>query len=454
MTYSHTPRKRLTKTDVMALRDRAKQTLDSLVTEEGIYASTDNGWKGAYHSWFGRDSAITTDLICASIEYGGDKKLADTARRGLASLMRWQGKKDDETTGEERGKFPHEIRSIFNNVDEVQHATGTNQQPWYVDPADGHLKNWDSVDSTALWVLVTIRAHTSLGLVFSSDILLSMRNALEWIIRNIEVYDGFVGFTGADLHPHRQYSGLHNQGWKDSYQIYQNGDGSLAEHPIKDVLVNGEAWAALSEASDVFVEDHDFSLQLRYTADQLKLKFNDVIDGFLLPDKTYYAQALDGRGRQLPQISADVGMCLWASHDAECVIDPLYVDLVARTVTDFDMFNPRVGIRDYAFGTVFQQGTLYHGSSDTYWPFVSALVARGLEKFAYHEEALEIVLASLSAVNQLGSNIEMFVETPNRQLVIWHHPKVGQESASEQAWTAAAVYFGALFLLKSGQYLT
>lgn len=448
MTYYHSPKPRLTKADITDLRDRAKRTLDNLVTPDGIYASIDNGWSGPYHSFFGRDSAITTDFLCAATQYGGDVALARTAEQGLTKLISWQGKVNNAATGEEAGKFPHEIRDTFDSVDEVQHASGTNQLPWYVDPEDGLLKNWDSADSTALWILAMIRAHKTLRHELSPPVLQSMRDGLEWIMRNITSYGGLAGFTGADLQSDRQYSGLHNQGWKDSFQIYQNNDGTLATHPIKDVLVNAEAWAALYEASELFTDDPLFTSRLLETAHKLKARFNDASSGFLFADTSYYAQAIDGEGKQLPQRSLDVGMSLWVGHNDASVIDEAYIDTVARFITSAEMFNPRAGIRDYALGTVFAQGTLYHGSPHTYWPFASVLVARGLEKFQYHTESLEVIEATLSAVHQLGSNIEMFVETLNRQLVSWHHPKVGQQSSTEQAWTAAAVYYGALLLLK------
>jgi glycogen debranching enzyme len=443
------PKQTLTKDELIALRDRAWETLNTLITPQGIYASFDYGWDGPYHSWFGRDSAITTDFICAAIAYGGDSELAIRAQQALTTFMAWQGKTDDAATGEEKGKFPHEIRATFDNIDRVQHAPNTNRLPWYVDPADHLLKNWDSVDSTALWVVTMIRAHKVLKQSsYSEAVRASMRHGLEWIMKNIETYDGLVGFIGADQQPNRTYSGLHNQGWKDSFQIYQNDDGTLATHPIKDVLVNAEAWTALYEASEVFSDDAEFSSRLSKTAGMLRERFNDVQKGFLLPDKTYFAQAIDGNGKQLPQTSIDVGMCLWMGHEGMNVIDPQYIDEVTSKVKDATMFNPRAGIRDYGLGTVFKQGTLYHGSSHTYWPFASILVARGLDKFDYHEEAAEVITATLSAVERLGSNIEMFVETLNLKLVSWHHPKVGQRSSAEQAWTAAAVYFGALYLLK------
>ena len=440
----------LSTTDLIKLRDSAKRVLDKLVTPEGIYASTNDGWMGPYHAWFGRDSTITTDFLCAAVEFGGDINLADTARKALLELARWQGKKDDETTGEEYGKLPHEIRKHFTEVQEVQHAQNTNQKPWFIDPADGILKNWDSVDATALWLIATIRAHRKLGMSYTDETRRQMKHAFEWLLHNMDRYGGFVGFLGADLQDGRRYSGLHNQGWKDTYQIYQDENG-LAEHPIKDVLVNGEAWAALSLGRDEFiVDDPEFARKLDWAARTLKKKFNNKEDGFLLDGEMYFAQAVDGRGKQLPQLSADVAMCLWAYYKDDCVIDIPYVDWVVEKVTRPTMFNPIAGVRNYAEGTEFRQGTRYHGSPYTYWPFVSGLITRGLLHFGYESQAAEVINAYLSAVKHFDSNIEMFIETSDHRLEPWHHPELEQQSAIQQAWTAAAVYYGSLYLINKG----
>jgi glycogen debranching enzyme len=111
------------------------------------------------------------------------------------------------------------------------------------------------------------------------------------------------------------------------------------------------------------------------------------------------------------------------------------------------MYNPAAGIRNYAIGTVFNGGTNYHGSSHTYWPFASTMVARGLESMGYHNEAIRVSTAVLRAISFLGSNIEMFIEEPDGSLSPWHHPLLNQQSATEQAWTAAAVYYNCTFLL-------
>src|SRR5690606_17314932 len=131
----------------------------------------------------------------------------------------------------------------FNSVDAVQHAARTNELPWYVDPESDILKNWDTADGTPLWALTLLRSSFALEETLGDDMRDHLRFALDWVIHNIEQYDGLVGFTSASQQPGREYSGLHNQGWKDTESVYQTTDGDDAPHPIKDVLVNAEAWA-------------------------------------------------------------------------------------------------------------------------------------------------------------------------------------------------------------------
>lgn len=440
---------RISKTKLRKLNNNAFETLNHLVSEQGIYASSNAGWSGPFYAWFGRDSAIVTDFLCEATKYGGDKTLAIRALNALLNLAKWQGAKNDPATGEERGKIPHEIRTTFDETRTIKYAKGTNEQPWFIDPTDGILKNWDSADSTALWVMVIIRAHRILGLQYSELTIKRLRRALKWILRNLEQFDGLVGFMGADLQPGRVFSGLHNQGWKDSQHIYQNEAGELSPHPIKDVLVNAEAWAALSLGSREF-QKYDVVLadQLKTIAVQLKERFNNEKTGFLLPNKKYFAQAIDGQDQQLCQTAVDPAMCLWAYDGTQCAIAKEYITPIVKKITSRCMFNPLAGIRNYALTTSFRRGTRYHGGANIYWPFASGLVARGLDHYGYNKEARRVIKAYLNAVDTLGSNIEMFIGFKNHRLTFWKHPEVGQQSAVEQAWTAAAVYCGSLFISK------
>ena len=441
--------------DLEQLQESAHRLLDELVTPDGIYASAAIGWEGPYHAWFGRDGAITADFLVAATEYGGDRALARTAIQALVKFSDYQGKAPVAATGEETGKLPHEVRAEFNDVDGVQHAARTNELPWYIDPEDDTLKNWDTADGTALWGLALLRAEAQeIGgyLKENTEIAERLRAALDWIMRTIGQYDGLVGFVGAGEQPGREYSGLHNQGWKDTEAIYQTPAGDNAPHPIKDVLVNAEAWAVLREGADFFAAtDDSYSQRLREAADKLKRRFNDPDDGFLLDtENVVLAQAIDGSDTRLEQSSVDQGAVLWAhTGNKETIVDERVKQrLVSLSMSD-KMFNDEAGVRNYAKGTKFNHGTRYHGSSTTYWPFMSGMIARGMEQTGFDSEAERVMKAYLNAVRTLGTNIEMFIQNENDEFEPWSHPdpEIGQMSSREQAWTAAAVYYATSYLL-------
>ncbi|MEP6710693.1 MAG: hypothetical protein ABJA64_03155 [Candidatus Saccharibacteria bacterium] len=441
--------------ELSRLRDSSRELLKELVTPEGIYASAQIGWEGPYHAWFGRDGAITADFILASIEYGGDQELATVAVNALKNYSKWQGKENNKSIGEEVGKIPHEIRTEFNAVDTVQHAAGTNAWQWYVDQQDNTLKNWDTADGTSLWTLALLRSRSRLNLELDDETIGHVRSALEWIVGNVHSYGGLVGFTGAEMQEGREYSGLHNQGWKDSESVYQTSEGENAPHPIKDVLVNAEAWAALSDGAEYFKEsDTAFSHTLQMAADTIKEKFNSQNEGFVVDGLDGLAQAIDGTGSQLKQSSVDQGAVLWARTErGEVCVDDEMINTLVKKVMSPEMFNPDAGVRDYARGTVFTHGTNYHGSPNTYWPFMSGMIARGMQQGGYEEEARQVMRAFLNAVQTLGTNIEMFIQDDNDSFEPWSHPdpEIGQKSSREQAWTAAAVYYATSYLLHKSE---
>lgn len=435
---------------VDSLHDNARDLLDELVTEEVIYASSNLGWEGLYHALFGRDSAITASFIFDSLQYGGDRVLAKKAMSALRNMSRYQGREDNAATGEQRGKIAHEVRAVTERS--IHHGPGTNKEAWYIDPEDNLLKNWDSVDATPLWILAMIRGAKGLDEELNDDDIENIRLGIEWIITNIKEYHGLVGFTGADKQVGRTKSGLHNQSWKDSGDAYQTLEKDYPEHPIKDVFVNASAWAALRVGAELFREDDDFYNEVISQANALRDKFNNELEGFIIPDTKLLSQAIDGDGNQLPQQSIDAGAVLWAYADGLinelCVDDDIADSLVAKMISE-EMLNPEAGIRNYEKGTEFREGgTNYHASAYTYWPFMSMLVAQGMLNYGADYEAEKVMKATLKAIEYLGTNIEMFIQNTNDEFEPWSHPdsEIPQKSAREQAWTAGGVYWATLCL--------
>lgn len=428
-------------------RKKAVELLDKLVTERGIFASLDKGWSGAFHSWFGRDSAITADLIFTAEASEKTVQLSRRAYEALLHLGHWQGTKNDPTTGEEKGKIPHEIRTRASDNEQTEERAKEFSNLWTYYPEKRASINWDSVDSTPLWVMVIARRHEQTRQKYRAETLGTMRSALEWCLDNLHHYGGLAGFVGADEQSQRK-GGLHNQGWKDSKGVYQQADGSLAKQPIFDVFVNGVFWAALHYGAAVFAgRDVAFSSTLREAADELKTRFNDPEEGFLVAHHVegfrYFTAALDGDHEQLEATAVDPALCLWASYGNECIIDRDFIPDVVHRVMLPDMFDAEAGMRNYASSVkvpkIYTGG--YHRGPNTYWPFVSGLITKGFRGFGFTEEAGQVASAALAGISHFDSCIEMFKVPRPGIFTSWQDARGEQKSSTDQAWTAAALYY-------------
>jgi glycogen debranching enzyme len=447
--------KKTEKLDIDKLLGRSQKVLSQLITKNGIYASVNAGWKGPFHAWFGRDSAITAGLVFDAESITGSKHFSLTAYEALRQLGDWQGVKNRPEVGEERGKIPHEVRLAQDENIQTQERLKRYRKLWFMDPHDKLLKSWDSVDSTALWVIIMARHAEITKQPFQKKTIKKLRLALEWCLSNLSEFDGWAGFSGSELHAKRKAAGLHNQTWKDNFGAYQYPDGSLVEHPIKDVFVQGLFWAAFQYGAEIFdSKDRTFSVKLRQTAIDLKSRFNQKDGGFLFYDQSsklfYFAEALDGHNQALTDVAADVAMCLWAYYENECIIDAGYIEDVVKRSMLPDMLNPEAGMRNYwNSSTAHLYSNGYHRGPNTYWPFVSAIIANGIDHFGFKKEAKKVALAMLHGVNHFDSCLELFVKNENNRYEPWHHPIEKQESAVNQAWTAAGMYYVANYLLKS-----
>lgn len=429
------------------LEKLSTSTLQKVVTDDGIYASTALGAEGMYHGFFGRDTAITAYLVAQAEHLQGNHLFMNQAAKGLLQMMKWQSKQDDENTGEETGKFPHEIRV---HTEDYQHLTSQlvqkGQKSWYVDPSDQVLKNWDTNDATQLWIMVVARLHEKGMIELTEEVRSSMKQGLLWCVRNLRDHGGFAGYS---YNPERTWAGLINQTWKDSEGAYMHIDGTQPKKPIRDVFVNALTWSALRYGSKLLASyDHDFASFIKSEADELKARFNDPNNGFLMKDKKsgyYYAEAIDADGRQLQAVSCDPGLVLWAYCDGESIIDNKYLPSVVKRLMKKDMLDPDAGIRTYSCeGTVYDY-VAYHRGPNTYWPFVSGLIADGLNHFGYKYEAKKTLTAMIKGIKNFGSCIELFVKQ-DKDYSRFKHPDYDQLSCTDQAWTAAALYYASQFL--------
>ncbi len=170
-----------------------------------------------------------------------------------------------------------------------------------------------------------------------------------------------------------------------------------------------------------------------------------------MEDKTsgeyYLAEAIDKHSKKLTGISCDAALSLWAHVDGETIIEKKYTRSIIKRIMLSDMFDPEAGIRTYSSSGKAYDPVAYHRGPHTFWPFVSALIADGLNELGYIYESRQILTAMVRGITKFDSCIEMFVKNDTNYQK-FREPTTGQESANDQAWTAASLYYASHFLQK------
>jgi glycogen debranching enzyme len=150
-----------------------------------------------------------------------------------------------------------------------------------------------------------------------------------------------------------------------------------------------------------------------------------------MPEKHYYAMALDGHHRQVDSITSNPAECLWArlvdDEHAGPMIDTLMSD---RLFTSW-------GIRTMANTERAYNPFSYHNGS--IWPFENALIASGLKKYGYVGETQAVLDAMLDA--SLSFEYRRWPEVyagVSREVggVLARQP----DASRPQAWSAGAIF--------------
>jgi hypothetical protein len=433
------------------IKNQAKEVLEDLVKPYGIYASNGGLNNGKYHHFFGRDSAITTLLILDAEKNKKRKHISRTALQGLLAISKYQGQKDEPKTGEEFGKIPHEI-----NLDKKEIKTMLkelkkyDQSPWFVDE-DGILKNWDSADSTPLWMLC-IAKFVEDGHEIPADIIEKYADATAWCLSNIEQMGGYNGWVPSNNQVGRIYGGLKNQSWKDSGTAYLYDNCNNAKYPLHDIFSNAATWAALSYSTVLLRQSHPYlAKQSAQTSKQLKKRFNSPSYGFRMTENDYFAEALDKNNHKLTTPSLDVAMCLACDFRGEVIFNSMHINAIVNRIVSSEFTDDFVGTRTYS-DTIknFNPNDQYHRGPNTYWPFAAVLAAKGMQVQGYKVAAAKLIGATLNGLSNFASLVELY-QNHNGDVKIWKNPNSEQTSTLNQAWTAAGVYYGCDYLLRRNE---
>ncbi|MFF1253468.1 glycogen debranching N-terminal domain-containing protein [Pseudarthrobacter sp. NPDC058329] len=348
---------------------------------------------------FGRDSlwaSVMAMPVDPSLALGTLQTLADR-----------QGSIVDLITEEEPGKILHEVRLDVSSGQSL----------------GGKSNYYGSVDATPLFLMV-LGAVSRWG--FAADTMAALLphadRALDWIVNyGDKDGDGFVEYQRLND------QGLINQGWKDSWDGINFADGTLAEPPIALCEVQAYVYVAyLSRAWLAYdAGDTAFGDELTDRAARLKKQFNEQ---FWIPERGYYAIALDGRKRQVDACASNMGHCL-----LQGLIDEDKAAPVAERLMSPEMFSGW-GVRTLASDMGAYNPASYHNGS--VWPHDNALVAAGLLRYGFVAEAQRIATGMMEAAEYSDGRLpELFCGFSRDQLAV---PVPYPTACSPQAWAATA----------------
>jgi glycogen debranching enzyme len=348
---------------------------------------------------FGRDSLLASYMTLAL-----DPTLALGVLRALSS---YQGTKVDPETEEQPGRILHEVR--FDDHDQVR---GGRQRIYY-----------GTADATPLFVALLgeyARWHGPTPEV--AALLPAADRALAWV----DEYgdrdgDGFVEYCR--MTP----DGLVNQGWKDSWDGVTFADGTIAEAPIALCEVQGYVYAAF-RARSVLAElfgDAATAAHWRGRADVLKEAYNRR---FWLADKGWFALGLDKDKKPIDALASNMGQALWTG-----IVSDELAPQVAHQLTTPEMFSGW-GVRTLATSMCAYDPLSYHNGS--VWPHDTALIAYGLMRHGFVDEAQRIALGLLDLAEAVGGRLPELLAGLDRQ--DFPRPVPYPTACSPQAWASAA----------------
>ena len=332
--------------DIAALRFRPDTMLDRSLPAAGL------PW---FMALFGRDSLITSYQMLPFAS-----ELAATTLEALADA---QGKQKVELTEEEPGRILHELR-----FGELTYFRERPQSPYY-----------GASDTTPLFLVLLDEYERWTGDVRLVRALEgNARAALKWIDEfGDRDSDGYIEYQRTTN------LGLENQCWKDSWNSILFRDGTLAPAPRATCEIQGYVYDAKVRcarlARDIW-KDEALAVRLESQAVDLKRRFNE---DYWIPDRQFFALALDGQKKKVDSLCSNIGHLLWSG-----IVD----DDKAQALRDH-LMGPKMfsgwGIRPMAEGEGGYNPIAYHNG--TVWPHDCSIIAAGLARYGFRKEAADII---------------------------------------------------------------
>jgi glycogen debranching enzyme len=351
---------------------------------------------------FGRDSLITA--------YQAMPFHQELAQATLEALAEMQATEWDNWRDAEPGKIPHELRR--GTLAETGHIPHT---PYY-----------GAHDTTPLWLIVLDEYERWSGdATFLRKMESHLRAALAWL-------EGPADLDGDGYIEYRKRSSsdkaLDNHCWRDSHDSMRFADGRQAEPPIATAEHQGLAYEARLRTARLLREifhDEEEAGRLETQATALKRRFNK---DFWSTKRRHYVLALDGEKQQVDSMTSDVGHLLWSG-----IVDEKRAGAMVRRLMQEDMFSGW-GIRSMSANEGGYNPLAYH--CGTVWPHDTAIVAEGMRRYGYRDEAAEVCKSLFDVAEAFSNQLpEVFAGFPRDDSGV---PVEYPEALKPQAWAAGA----------------
>jgi glycogen debranching enzyme len=304
---------------------------------------------------FGRDSLITSYQMLPFT--------SELAATTLTALAEAQGQKLVDLTEEEPGRILHELR-----FGEMTYFRERPQAPYY-----------GASDTTPLFLVLLDEYERWTGdAILVRDLEPNARAALDWIDHHGDSDgDGYIEYQ------RKTNLGLENQCWKDSWNSILFHDGSLAPTPRATCEIQGYAYDAKVRCARLAREiwkDEALAKRLETEAAELKRRFNQ---DFWIPERQFFALALDGYKRKVDSLCSNIGHLLWSG-----IVDQDKAQAIRDHLVSPKMFSGW-GIRTMAQGEAGYNPIEYHNG--TVWPHDCSIIAAGLARYGYRKEAAQVI---------------------------------------------------------------
>jgi glycogen debranching enzyme len=350
---------------------------------------------------FGRDSLLAS--------YQALPFHADLAQSTLATLAHLQATEWDNDRDAEPGKIPHELRrGILAKTGRIPHT------PYY-----------GTHDATPLFLILLDEYERWTGdVALVRELEPNARAALAWLEGAADLDgDGYVEYRRRSQMPHA----LDNHCWKDSDDGVVWPDGRRVEPPIATCELQGYAYAARLSTARLAREvwrDRELAGRLESEAAALRDRFDR---DFWLREG-WYAFALDGSKKRVPTLTSNVGHLLWSG-----IVPERRAPRLARLLAS-ERLASGWGVRTLALGQPAFDPLSYHRGS--VWPHDTAIVAEGLRRYGFRDEAGRLCEALFDAAAAFDHRLpEVFGGFARDDAgVTVEYP----EALTPQAWAAAA----------------